>query len=476
MKSTETVIALPVTGNGARRRRHEYDFLPAALEITEKPASPAGRAIAATIILFFCLALGWSFWGEVDIVATAPGKIIPSGRTKTIQPLEIGIVRAIRVQDGQAVHAGDVLIELDPTVSTAEREHLSSDLIATQLDIARLRAALADRGDPAAEFQPPPGASAAQINLQRQFLLNQNAEQQAKLAALDRQRAQREAERATVAAAIGKLEATIPLMRQRVEVRKYLNDREFGSKLTYLEALQDLTEHEQELVVQKSKYREADAALAAIIETRTQTEAEYRRTLFGELAIAEQKVAGLAQDLIKAEQRSHLQVLTSPVDGVVQQLQVTTIGGVVTPAQQLMVVVPEDNRLEIEAMVQNQDIGFVAAGQAVEIKVDTFNFTKYGLLHGTVLTVSQDAISRDKPPGDKDKPLTNAGNSQPSGQELVYAARISLDRTQMQVEDKLVNLGPGMAVMVEIKTGRRRLIDYILSPLLRYRQESLRER
>jgi hemolysin D len=476
MKSTETVIALPVTGNGARRRRHEYDFLPAALEITEKPASPAGRAIAATIILFFCLALGWSFWGEVDIVATAPGKIIPSGRTKTIQPLEIGVVRAIRVQDGQAVRTGDVLIELDPTVSTAEREHLSSDLIASQLDIARLRAALADRGDPAAEFQPPAGASAAQINLQRQFLLNQNAEQQAKLAALDRQRAQREAERATVAAAIGKLEATIPLMRQRVEVRKYLNDREFGSKLTYLEALQDLTEHEQELVVQKSKYREAEAALAAIIATRAQTEAEYRRTLFGELAIAEQKAAGLTQDLIKAEQRSHLQVLTSPVDGVVQQLQVTTIGGVVTPAQQLMVVVPEDNRLEVEAMVQNQDIGFVAAGQPAEIKIDTFNFTKYGLLHGTVITVSQDAISRDKPLGDKDKPLANAGNSQPIGQELVYAARISLDRTQMQVEDKLVNLGPGMAVMVEIKTGRRRLIDYILSPLLRYRQESLRER
>ena len=475
MRSSSTVIALPVATRG-HRQRHELDFLPAALEITEKPASPAGRAVAATIIALFCLALGWTFWGEVDIVATAPGKIIPSGRTKTIQPLEIGVVRAIRVQDGQSVRAGDVLIELDPTTSSAEREHLSSDLIASQLDAARLRAALAETDDVLTEFHPPAGASPVQIGLHRQFLLNQNAEQHAKLATLDRQRAQREAERATVAASIGKLEATVPLLRQRVDVRKYLNDRQFGSKLTYLETLQDLTEHEQDLIVQKSRYREAEAALAAIIETRVQMEAEYRRTLFGELAIAEQKAAGLVQDLIKAGQRSQLQVMTSPVDGVVQQLQVTTIGGVVTPAQPLMVIVPADSRLEVEAMVQNKDIGFIAAGQPVEIKIDTFNFTKYGLLHGTVTTVSQDAIARDRAVGDKDKPLANSGNSQPAGQELVYAARIALDSTQMQVEDKMVNLGPGMAVAVEIKTGSRRLIEYILSPLLRYQHETLRER
>jgi hemolysin D len=169
-------------------------------------------------------------------------------------------------------------------------------------------------------------------------------------------------------------------------------------------------------------------------------------------------------------------MLSSPVDGVVQQLQVTTIGGVVTPAQQLMVVVPADSRLEVEAMVQNRDIGFVEVGQPAEIKIDTFNFTKYGLLHGTVVTISQDAIARDRMTAERDKPLASTGNGQPSGQELVYAARISLDSAQMQVEEKMVNLAPGMAVTVEIKTGSRRLIEYILSPLMRYKQETLRER
>ena len=161
-----------------------------------------------------------------------------------------------------------------------------------------------------------------------------------------------------------------------------------------------------------------------------------------------------------------------------QQIAVHTVGGVVTPAQQLMVVVPADSRLEVEAMVPNKDIGFVQVGQPAEIKVDTFNFTRYGFLRGEVLNVSQDAIARDRP-ADKagaGTPGAERDTSEPQGQELVYAARVSLDRTRMQVEDKLVNLTPGMAVTVEIRTGSRRVIEYLLSPLLRYKQESLRER
>jgi hemolysin D len=200
--------------------------------------------------------------------------------------------------------------------------------------------------------------------------------------------------------------------------------------------------------------------------------------LSGELVEAERKVAGLSQDLAKAEQRTKLQLLVAPVDGVVQQLAVHTVGGVVTPAQALLVVVPKDSHLEIEAMVSNRDIGFVRAGQDAEIKVETFNFTRYGLLHGQVASVSQDAITRDTPQDRDSGRAQNAesSTSEPKGQELAYAARVSLDRTQMQVENNLVNLSPGMAVTVEIKTGSRLVISYLLSPLLRYKQETLRER
>src|SRR5438270_10784801 len=157
MKSSNAVVAFPDVGT--RRRNHELAFLPAALEIVETPPSPIGRAIAATIIAVFVLALAWACLGTVDIVATAPGKIIPSGRTKVIQPFEIGVVRATHVHGGDAVKAGAVLIELDPTINAAEREHMQSDLIAAQLDVARLRAALADGADPLTDFHPPAGAS-----------------------------------------------------------------------------------------------------------------------------------------------------------------------------------------------------------------------------------------------------------------------------------------------------------------------------
>jgi hemolysin D len=314
--------------------------------------------------------------------------------------------------------------------------------------------------------------------MQRRFLISQVAENRAKLAALDRQRAQKEAERATTAATIAKLDATIPLLAEKVDVRKYLFNKELGSKLLYLADLGELTGQQQDLLVQKSRLNEADAAVAAITETRAQTEAEFRRTLSGELATATQKAAGLAQDVIKASQRTKYQALVAPVDGIVQQLAVHTVGGVVTPAQALAVVVPADSRLEIEAMVSNRDIGFVHAGQEAEIKIDTFNFTRYGLLQGKVLSVSQDAIGRDKPPDKANDRAQGAesATSEPKGQELVYAARVSLDRTQINVEEGPVNLSPGMAVTVEIKTGSRRIITYLLSPLLKYRQESLRER
>jgi hemolysin D len=350
-------------------------------------------------------------------------------------------------------------------------------LIAAELEVARMRAVLSAGPDPAARFKRPDDACPDLIATQRQFLLDEIAEQRAKLAALDRQAAQKLAERETAAASIGKIEAVLPLLQQQVDIRKTLFEHETGSRLVYLQTLQTLVEQQQSLTVEKSRLREAEAALATITETRAQTAAEFRRARIDELTKAEQKMSGLAQDVIKIEQRGKFQRLTAPVDGVVQQLSVHTVGGVVTPAQPLLVVVPLESRLEIEAMVSNDDIGFVHAGQEAEIKIATFNFTRYGLLHGRVLNVSEDAVTQERPQdkssdGDRRADIASAAKSQ----ELAYAARVALDQTQMKLEDRLVNLSPGMAVTVEIKTGSRRIISYLLSPLARYRAESLHER
>ena len=297
MKNEKKLVAFP--RGGKERDRDELAFLPAALEIVETPPSPIGRAIGATLIALFTIALVWACLGDVDIVATATGKIIPTGYSKVIQPFETGVVRAIRVTDGQMVKAGDVLIELDPTINEGETAHLQSDLHSAQLDIARLRGALADTDDPLSAFHPPDGASTALAAMHRALLTAQVNEHRAKIAALDGQKRQKEAELATIKATIDKIEAVIPTIQERVNIRKALN--EYGSRLQYFEVFQQLTETQQERLVQKSRYNEAQAALAAISQTREQTEAEYRRTLFGDLTEAERKAAGFAADLSKAE-------------------------------------------------------------------------------------------------------------------------------------------------------------------------------
>lgn len=479
MKSdSPLLVRLRRLAGGGGRDRLETEFLPAALEIVETPPSPIGRLLGGTVIALFVAALAWATFGRIDIVATAPGRIVASGGTKVIQPLETGVIKAILVKDGQTVKAGDPLVELDSTVTRAERDRLRGDLLAARLDVARLRASLIESGDPVATFDPPKDADATLSEMQRQLLISQLNEQRSRLATLDRQRAQKEAERVTISATITKLETTLPFIEQRLDIRKSLADKELGSKLLYLEAIQTLNEARSELTVQRKRYEEVTAALAALDEGRAQAIAEYRRNRSAELAEAERKAISLREDVIKAEQRHKLQTLSAPVDGVVQQLAIHTVGGVVTPAQALLVIVPNDSRLEVEARIPNRDIGFVAEGMPAQIKIDTFNFTRYGLRNGKVLSVSRDAIARDKPvdkPGDRNQGSGNA-SSEPLGQELAYSARISLDQNQMRVDSTMVNLSPGMAVTVEIAIGSRTVLSYMLSPMTRYVHDSLRER
>lgn len=476
-------------GRPPARRRDEIDFLPAALEILERPPSPTARIFGAVIMLAFAAAIAWAWFGELDVVAVAQGRVVPSGRTKTVQPMEAGVVRAIRVEDGQLVRAGDLLIELDPTETMADRDRLTSDLTAARAEAARLRAALevvdgpsGGGADPAAAamaaaamaaFVPPAGLSPSLVRMQRQLLDSQLAEQAAKLAALDREKARREADRATVVQTIAKLNATLPLIRERVQALYTLSVNGTSSRFQYLQLQQDLVGQEQELLVQKIKLTEADASIAAATEQRRQSEAEFRRTLYTGLAEAERKAASLEQDLAKAEQRVGLQRLTAPVGGYVQQLAVHTVGGVVTAAQPLMVIVPEDSRLEVEAFVQNKDIGFVEAGQVAEVKIDTFSFTKYGLIPGRVASLSGDAVSQ---PQQNDRTAEKGSTKPPQDAGAVYAARIALDRETLDVDGRASRLTPGMTVTAEIKTGRRRIADYLLSPLSRRAQEAMHER
>jgi hemolysin D len=458
MKTDGNVIVLPRT----TRTRAELAFLPAALEIVETPPSFIVRGIMFAVAGMFTLALLWASFAKVDIVAVASGKIVPGSRVKTVQPFETGVLRVIYVQDGQRVSAGAPLIDLDPTINAAEQNHLKADLLAVGLDIARLRAELTSPDNPLLAYVPPREAGPATLAAQRRYLLSQTEERRAKIAALDRQLAQKEAEAATTRASVAKLEATIPVYEQTAEINRALIDKKLVARSAYLETEEKLVAQKHGLEVQRAHLKEVEAAIATTIEERNHTASEFDRALSGELSEAERKAAGIREDIVKSQERTKLQHLVSPVDGVVQQLSVHTIGGIVTPAQQLMIVVPLDSDLEIEAMVSNGDIGFIEAGQAAEIKVDTFPYTRYGLITGRILHVSSDAVTQDPT---KEKASQQDSKDAGKSQDLSFAARVSLDAKSMHIDNRLVNLSPGMAVTVEVKTGRRRIIDYILSPI-----------
>ncbi|MBI3699140.1 MAG: HlyD family type I secretion periplasmic adaptor subunit [Afipia sp.] len=462
-------------------RREEAAFLPAALEIVDTPASPVGRMLAASIAAFLLLAIGWSYFGKIDIVATAHGKVVPVGRVKVIQPLETGVVKAIHVKDGDRVGEGKVLIELDDVAALAERNRVGHDLLRARLDVARLnalRAALQTQ-DGKVEFVAPTGTPTYETARTRAATIAQAAQQAAKIATLDRQIAQKAAEEDSIAALIEKLNAGMPFIEEAAVMREKLMKMEFGNRIAHLEAQLKFSEQTHELIVQKNRAKELVAARQALEWQREQTKSEYENGIMKDLAEAEPKAAQFSEDMIKAQKRLNDLTLRAPIAGTIQQNVLHTIGGVVTPAQQLMLVVPIDSHVEIEVMLDNKDVGFVHEGDLAEVKVDTFNFTKYGLLHGKVVSVSQDAISRDKPSAQvaTDRQQNQYGRtSEPPGQELLYATRISLDDTKIQVDDRFAELTPGMAVSAEIKTGQRRIIEYLLSPLLRYKSESLRER
>lgn len=433
---------------GPKRLADEAAFLPAALSLQETPVHPAPRRLAVALMLLFAAALLWAVLGEIDIVAVAPGRIVVSERTKLIQPLERSVVKRVLVKDGDRVVAGQPLVELDRTAATADKTSMDDLLKASESDVVRARALLRLLGNPTLGHLPTSGDA----QLQAEW-----ADITARLAKLAAEISRRQAEIATVREGVLKLETTLPLARQREEDVRRLAEQGFMASHAGQDRARERIELERDLATQRARLVETQAALQETENTRAAYIAEVRRTLHDRAAQADLKRQQAAQEQVKATQREKLTTLTAPVDGVVQQLAVHTAGGVVTEAQPLMIIVPEGAQVTAEIALDNKDIGFVNAGQDAEVKLETFAYTRYGTIGAKVLTVTADAVTDEK-------------------RGAIFPATLQLKATLIDVDGKMVRLTPGMNLTAEIKTGRRRVIDFLLSPIQRAGSESLRER
>ena len=471
---------------GPKRLADELAFLPAALSLQETPVHPAPRRAAIAICALFVIAIVWATLGQVDIVAVAAGRIVVSERTKTLQPLERSVVKRVLVKDGDSVQAGQVLVELDATITNADTASVQEQLNAAAVDEERaiaLMAALSSgkpprlgageaantAASPAAgraakpatsattspatrTAAPPSSGPSAASQLQAEWL-----DISARLSRLRAEQAHREAELATVKELIAKLEATLPIAQLREADIKGLADQGFVAGHAGQDRTRERIEQERDLATQRARLAEAQAALVESANARSSYLAETQRALSDRQVQANLKRQQLTQERSKAEQRNRLTQLTAPTSGTVQQVAVHTEGGVVTEAQVLMVIVPKDAQVTAEVVIDNKDIGFVNAGQVAEIKLETFPFTRYGTISATVKSVAADAVNDDK-------------------RGAIFPAVLTLAQNTIAVDGKRIALSPGMNVTAEIKTGRRRVIEYLLSPVQRAMGESLKER
>jgi len=472
--------------------RSDHEFLPAALEIIEKPPSVGMRRLLLLICGLFVIALLWAFIGRIDVVAVAGGKTVPSSSIKIVQPIEIGTVRKLHVKNGQYVRKGDLLIELDSTLANAEEAQSGQTLLSARIIKARNAALLKHLQGQPARFIAPAGTPADIIRNELQYVSAAIAEYEAERASLRQQRAERAAELAGSTAEIAKLNEAVPYIDKQLAARKELAAKGYFSKLRLLEYEQLRAEHIRNVDVQMANADRAHAAIANLEAQLRRIRATFGKGAVTNLAEANDRAGLAAEELRKSERRRQYQELRSPVDGVVQQLAITTSGGVVQPAQALMVIVPCAPRggnakpdptrctsaVEVEAFVQNKDIGFVKVGQRVAVKLEAFNFTDFGMIEGVIEFISRDAVDLSQAP---------AGSRQdergrPQQQGLVYTAKVRLDcalnspgrkKPRAPLCDRVQ---PGMSVQAEIKTGKRRIIQYLLSPISKAMDEAGRER
>ncbi|CAA2139156.1 HlyD family type I secretion periplasmic adaptor subunit [Hyphomicrobium sp. ghe19] len=477
-----------IVAPAAARQRMEAahrEFLPAALELVETPPSPIVVALLWFICLGFSSVLAWSYFGHLDIYATASGKIQPRGGSKIVQPLLPGKVIAMHVENGSHVKAGDLLIELDPTETTADRTAQALELQATRAEIARREVAVAIARSDSLLLRPIPfdeGVGDVLRKREEHVLAAEVAHLVSTRDSLEAQLREAVARYDHTTMTVAARNSLLAVLKERVDVRNEIDSQSGGYRARVLDALQEYEREKTNLASDQGELIEVEAAKNSAKAKIGETIAQFVAEQTAKLADAQRKRDGLVQDLIKATVKETQTRLTAPIDGMVQQLSVTTVGQVVSSGQSLMTIVPDDAPIEIEAMILNRDIGFVKVGQPVTIKIDAFPFTRYGTLDGTVTTISHDGVDQKTAANLSDAASLTRPQGAPTSanaataETLAFPARITISQETIDVDGEKVRLRPGMSVSAEVKTGQRRAIDYVLSPLREIQSASLQER
>lgn len=467
-----------------KEKRSDQEFLPAAISILETPPSPINIGMLRVICALVAFVLLWMFLGHIDILAIAQGKTQPSGRVKTIQPVEPGRVTAINVRNGQHVAAGEVLVELDPAEAVADERGSTTSYYAFRAEALRRKASLEGAADLSSEIRPkikwsffiPPN-----IREREERVLQGDLEQIRSAAqSFDAQIAQKDREQKRLEGQISSQEMLIETLKQRVTMRKGLLARGSTSKAAVIDAMETLQTQETTLAGQRGQLEEAKAAIIVLQKDKKKAIDTFIAENQQKLSEAERQADELEQKTLKAHVKTEHMTLTAPISGIVLGLTVTTKNQVLQSGEEIMRIVPDDASLEMEAYVENKDIGFVKVGQDAIIKVESFPFTRFGTIDAVVTHVSLDAIPEPDATTAEGMPTKSKKDSFFGGaqrtQNLVFQVILKAKQDYMDVEGVKIPLSSGMAITAEIKTGKRRIIEYIFSPLVEVTSRAMKER
>jgi hemolysin D len=501
------VSSRPVTAQQSGKiTGRDLQFLPSALEILETPAPPASTAFMLTICAFAAAAIVWSFIGHLDVNAVAPGKIETLGYAKVIEAVDPGKISVIHVEAGGQVHSGDLLLEFDPAEANADREAAQNAWIAAIAEIAArgyaakkvtsivsesiqavensaLTTALADVVD------QDPGLvwdSAIPINVRNRelaVLRTDLSQLSTTIASLKKQVDAKQATIERLTAGVAQDQVMITTLTQLMTLREDTFKRELGSKTDLISARVELEKAQGQLESDRGLIKEAEAALAETLSEEQKSVGQFMADNENKLADAERRADDAKQAVNKAEAKLASTKLYAPVDGIVQRLAATTIGQVFTTGQQIMIIAPARPTLQVQALVPNTDIGFLKVGQPVVIKVDAFPFTRFGTVSGHIVRIAAEAVEEQDAKRQMATALAsvNEGNSTSGGAlgqapSFVFPITVALDQTTIPVDGVSIPLSSGMTVVAEIRTGQRRIIDYLISPIAKITGEAFKER
>jgi hemolysin D len=469
---------LSLVKTAPRLTAEEREFLPATIELIETPLSPTLRFTAWALCGLIAAAVIWASLAHIDMVAVADGKVVPLGQVKVVQPLETAMIRAIHVDEGDHVAAGQLLVDLDPTEARADLDALVYNRAQAALDAEVARVLLSR--DPGEPFRGPEDADPELVQQSHSQAQREIEKHLASIAGYEADIAQKDAALESNDAQIERARLTLPLLQEKNETAKGLYEKKFGTRPPVLDSEQQLVEKRAELKTAENNVNQIQAERRSIEAKLAEAKAGYMADATDRRTKALLKISQLNQDITKARQKESYRRLAAPVDGTVQGLKIHTPGAVVTTADTLMTIVPDGTGIEVDCLVPNKDIGFVGEGQDVEVKLEAFPFTRYGLVQGRVRKLGRDAATNPNaaPPGSLAAlgQMPQPGTSGAPPAELAYPAKVTLLQDWILVDGRHEKIRAGMRVSAEIKTGDRRVIEYILSPVVQAVKEAGRER